>query len=82
MSSTLYSLIGLGAGVAFILALKGLSHPKTARRGNLIGAFQMNVSGSRWNTKDCFQRKAGTLLQRVTQGMQINTMQRSRRDGI
>ena len=39
MNSTLYSLIGLGAGVAFILALKGLSHPKTARRGNLIGAF-------------------------------------------
>ncbi|CAB4782610.1 MAG: NAD(P)(+) transhydrogenase (Re/Si-specific) subunit beta [Actinobacteria bacterium] len=39
MSRTLYDLIGLGAGVAFILALKGLSHPKTARRGNLIGAF-------------------------------------------
>jgi H+-translocating NAD(P) transhydrogenase subunit beta len=39
MNSTLYSLIGLAAGVAFILALKGLSHPKTARRGNLIGAF-------------------------------------------
>ena len=39
MNSALYSLIGLGAGVAFILALKGLSHPKTARRGNLIGAF-------------------------------------------
>ena len=39
MSSTLYDLIGLAAGVCFILALKGLSHPKTARRGNLIGAF-------------------------------------------
>ena len=39
MSRTLYNLIGLAAGVAFILALKGLSHPKTARRGNLIGAF-------------------------------------------
>ncbi len=35
----MYDLIGLAAGVAFILALKGLSHPKTARRGNLIGAF-------------------------------------------
>ena len=44
MSSTLYSLIGLGAGVAFILALKGLSHPKTARRGNLIGAFGATVA--------------------------------------
>jgi len=39
MSRTVYDLIGLVAGVAFILALKGLSHPKTARRGNLIGAF-------------------------------------------
>jgi len=39
MSRTLYDIIGLAAGIAFILALKGLSHPKTARRGNLIGAF-------------------------------------------
>ena len=39
MSRTLYDLIGLAAGIAFILALKGLSHPKSARRGNLIGAF-------------------------------------------
>ena len=39
MSRTLYDLIGLAAGIAFILALKGLSHPKTARKGNLIGAF-------------------------------------------
>ncbi len=39
MSRLLYDLIGLTAGVAFILALKGLSHPRTARRGNLIGAF-------------------------------------------
>jgi NAD(P) transhydrogenase subunit beta len=44
MNSTLYSLVGLGAGVAFILALKGLSHPKTARRGNLIGAFGATVA--------------------------------------
>ena len=44
MNSTLYSLIGLAAGVAFILALKGLSHPKTARRGNLIGAFGATVA--------------------------------------
>jgi NAD(P) transhydrogenase subunit beta len=29
----------LVAAVCFILALKGLSSPKTARRGNLIGAF-------------------------------------------
>lgn len=38
MNRNLYDLIGLAAGVCFILALKGLSHPKTARRGNLIGA--------------------------------------------
>ena len=38
MSKVAYDLISLGAGVAFILALKGLSAPKTARRGNLIGA--------------------------------------------
>ncbi|MGF1645544.1 MAG: NAD(P)(+) transhydrogenase (Re/Si-specific) subunit beta [Kineosporiaceae bacterium] len=29
----------LGAAVCFILALKGLSSPRTARRGNLVGAF-------------------------------------------
>ena len=44
MSTNLYSLIGLAAGVAFILALKGLSHPKTARRGNLIGAAGATVA--------------------------------------
>ncbi len=44
MSRTLYDLIGLAAGVAFILALKGLSHPKTARRGNMIGAFGASLA--------------------------------------
>ena len=44
MSRNLYDLIGLGASVCFILALKGLSHPKTARRGNLIGAFGAAVA--------------------------------------
>lgn len=38
MSRDLYDLLGLLAAVAFILALKGLSSPRTARRGNLIGA--------------------------------------------
>jgi NAD(P) transhydrogenase subunit beta len=38
VSPFLYDLIGLIAGVCFILALKGLSHPRTARRGNLLGA--------------------------------------------
>jgi NAD(P) transhydrogenase subunit beta len=39
MNSNLYALLGLGVAVSFIMALKGLSAPKTARRGNLIGAF-------------------------------------------
>ena len=40
----MYDLIGLAAGVCFILALKGLSHPKTARRGNLIGALGATIA--------------------------------------
>jgi NAD(P) transhydrogenase subunit beta len=55
----IFSLIGLTAGVLFILALKGLSHPKTARRGNLLGAlgafvaiilvfFQLGEIGNLW----------------------------------
>ena len=39
MSRNLYDLLGLVSSVAFILALKGLSSPKSARRGNLIGAI-------------------------------------------
>ncbi len=38
MSRDIYDLLGLLAAVCFILALKGLSSPRTARRGNLIGA--------------------------------------------
>lgn len=44
MSRTIYDLIGLSAGVMFILALKGLSHPRTARRGNLLGALGAAVA--------------------------------------
>ncbi|MBT2512308.1 NAD(P)(+) transhydrogenase (Re/Si-specific) subunit beta [Arthrobacter sp. ISL-30] len=33
------ALLYLAASVCFILALKGLSSPRTARRGNLLGAF-------------------------------------------
>ena len=38
MNRNLYDLLGLLVAISFILALKGLSAPKTARRGNLIGA--------------------------------------------
>jgi NAD(P) transhydrogenase subunit beta len=44
VSDFVYDLIGLTAGVFFILALKGLSHPRTARRGNLLGAFGAGVA--------------------------------------
>lgn len=36
---TWVALVNLIAAICFILALKGLSSPKSARRGNLIGAF-------------------------------------------
>jgi NAD(P) transhydrogenase subunit beta len=39
MSRTLYDLLGLLAAILFIMALKGLSSPKSARRGNLLGAL-------------------------------------------
>ena len=44
MSRFLYESIGLSAGVMFILALKGLSHPRTARRGNLLGAAGATIA--------------------------------------
>jgi NAD(P) transhydrogenase subunit beta len=44
VSNFIYDLIGLAAGVLFILALKGLSHPKSARRGNLMGAAGATVA--------------------------------------
>jgi len=44
MSQNLYDLIGLAAGICFILALKGLSSPKSARRGNLIGAVGATIA--------------------------------------
>ncbi len=42
--TTWLRIIDLFAAVCFILALKGLSNPKTARAGNLVGAFGMLVA--------------------------------------
>ena len=44
MSANLTALLYLGASVCFILALKGLSSPETARRGNLYGIVGMLVA--------------------------------------
>ena len=44
MSYELASLLYLVASVLFILALKGLSHPETSRRGNLMGMVGMAIA--------------------------------------
>ena len=44
MSANQLALWYLAASVLFILALKGLSHPETARRGNLFGMFGMLIA--------------------------------------
>jgi NAD(P) transhydrogenase subunit beta len=44
MNQVLYFSIGLIVAISFILALKGLSSPKSARRGNLIGATGATIA--------------------------------------
>src|SRR5918997_724324 len=44
MSHNLSNLLYLVAGVLFILALRGLSHPTTSRRGNLFGMAGMGLA--------------------------------------
>src|SRR5215468_1019493 len=44
MSANQLALWYLVAAVSFILALKGLSHPKSARRGNLYGMIGMAIA--------------------------------------
>ncbi|MFZ0323946.1 MAG: NAD(P)(+) transhydrogenase (Re/Si-specific) subunit beta, partial [Actinomycetes bacterium] len=44
MSQNWVQLAYLVAALCFILALKGLSSPKYARRGNLVGAFGATVA--------------------------------------
>jgi proton-translocating NAD(P)+ transhydrogenase subunit beta len=44
MSASLTSLAYLVAAVLFILALRGLSHPETSRRGNTLGMIGMAIA--------------------------------------
>jgi len=44
MSANLVALAYLVASVFFILALKGLSSPESARRGNLFGMIGMTIA--------------------------------------
>jgi NAD(P) transhydrogenase subunit beta len=44
MAQTFSTLAYLVASVLFILALRGLSHPETSRRGNLLGMIGMGIA--------------------------------------
>ncbi|MHA1559625.1 MAG: NAD(P)(+) transhydrogenase (Re/Si-specific) subunit beta [Alphaproteobacteria bacterium] len=44
MSADLTALLYLVAGALFILALRGLSHPESARRGNMLGMIGMAIA--------------------------------------
>ena len=44
MSANVSALLYLVAGVLFILALRGLSHPTTSRQGNLYGMVGMGIA--------------------------------------
>src|SRR4051794_7020564 len=44
MSANVSNLLYLIAGILFILALRGLSHPTTSRQGNLYGMIGMGVA--------------------------------------
>ena len=57
INANIAALLYLVAGVLFILALRGLSHPASSRRGNLFGmigmaiavATTLAVSGAVWS---------------------------------
>jgi NAD(P) transhydrogenase subunit beta len=44
MTANIAALLYLVAGVLFILALRGLSHPETSRQGNLFGMIGMAIA--------------------------------------
>ncbi|MEW5964745.1 MAG: NAD(P)(+) transhydrogenase (Re/Si-specific) subunit beta [Pseudomonadota bacterium] len=44
MNANLAAILYLASGVLFILALRGLSHPETSRRGNTFGMIGMGIA--------------------------------------
>ena len=44
MSANLATMAYIAATILFILSLGGLSHPETARRGNLFGIIGMTIA--------------------------------------
>ncbi len=44
MSANLVAILYLVAGILFILALRGLSHPETSRQGNMYGMIGMTIA--------------------------------------
>ena len=44
MSASVTAFLYLVAGVLFILALRGLSHPETSRQGNRFGMIGMAIA--------------------------------------
>src|SRR3954466_3575482 len=44
MNANFASFLSLVSGVLFIMALRGLSHPTTSRRGNLFGMIGMGIA--------------------------------------
>ncbi|MFO1185326.1 MAG: NAD(P)(+) transhydrogenase (Re/Si-specific) subunit beta [Bauldia sp.] len=44
MNASITALLYLVAGVLFVLALRGLSHPETSRRGNFLGMAGMAIA--------------------------------------
>ena len=47
LNANIANLLYLVSGVLFVLALRGLSHPTTSRRGNMLGVAGMALAGRR-----------------------------------
>ena len=71
MTASQVALAYLVASVLFILALKGLSHPETARRGNLFGIVGMLIAVL---TTLALTRSIGLILAGIVVGGAIGAM--------